>query len=151
VACDYSDQEHLQAITALIDVYIKDGMGGGTPLSKLEQLRLVDGLNQHPKAVVLLAETGGVYSGLLIGFENFSTFTAKPMINVHDLIVHPEYRGRGIGRQLMEGIIAEAKKRKCSRVTLEVRRDNVAAQSLYKSLGFGEPEPGMLYWRKYLG
>jgi ribosomal protein S18 acetylase RimI-like enzyme len=146
--CNYSNQEHLQAITALIDAYIKDEMGGGEPLSKPEQLRLVDGLSSHPKTIVLLAKTDGVFTGLLTAFENFSTFTVKPMINIHDVIVLKEYRGKGIGRLLMNAIIVEAQNRKCSRITLEVRKDNIAAQSLYKSLEFDETNPGMFYWRK---
>ncbi|GHT36602.1 N-acetyltransferase [Bacteroidia bacterium] len=147
--CNFSNPEHLQAIATLIDVYIHDEMGGGTPLSKLEQNRLVAGLQEY-SSIVLLAEADGEYAGLLIAFENFSTFTAKPMVNIHDVIVRPEYRGKGIGRLLMNGIIAEAEKRGASRVTLEVREDNTTAQNLYSSLGFHETEPSHLYWRKYL-
>jgi GNAT superfamily N-acetyltransferase len=149
-ACDYSNPEHLEAIATLINAYIQDDMGGGTPLSPPQKLRLIDGLNKHPAAIVLLAQTGGVYTGLLVAFENFSTFTAQPMINIHDLIVLKECRGKGAGRRLMEAVISIAKEKKCSRVTLEVRKDNVPAQYLYKSLGFKETEPGMFYWRKSL-
>jgi ribosomal protein S18 acetylase RimI-like enzyme len=88
--------------------------------------------------------------GLLVGFENFSTFTVRPMINIHDVIVHPACRGRGIGRMLMNALIAEATKRGCSRISLEVRHDNAPAQHLYASLGFDETNPGMYYWRKNL-
>jgi ribosomal protein S18 acetylase RimI-like enzyme len=148
--CDYSNTEHLQAIAALINAYIADEMGGGKPLSKLEQLRLIEGLNNHPKSIVFLAETEGVFVGLLTAFENFSTFTVKPMVNIHDIIVLKEYRGKGIGRQLMNAVIREAENRSCSRVTLEVRKDNANAQNLYKSLGFEETEPSMFYWRKQI-
>jgi ribosomal protein S18 acetylase RimI-like enzyme len=146
--CDYAKPGHLNAITSLINAYIADEMGGGKPLSKPEQLLLVEGLNNHPKSIVLLAQIGDVFVGLLTAFENFSTFSAKPMVNIHDVIVLKEYRSKGIGRQLMNAIVNEAEKRKCSRITLEVRKDNVNAQNLYKSLGFEESE--MFYWRKYL-
>jgi ribosomal protein S18 acetylase RimI-like enzyme len=148
--CDYSRAEHRQAVATLINVYIKDEMGEGEPLSGSGQLRLVEGLAQHPAAIVLLAETCGLYAGLLVAFENFSTFTARPMVNIHDVIVLPEYRGKGAGRMLMNGLISEATRRGASRVTLEVRNDNPAAQHLYRSLGFGETSPGMYYWRKYI-
>jgi ribosomal protein S18 acetylase RimI-like enzyme len=149
IACDYANPEHLQAIATLIDIYIHDEMGGGTPLSQLEQLRLVEGLKQYP-SIVLLAEADGVFAGLLVAFENFSTFTVKPMINIHDVIVRPEYRGKGIGRLLLNGIVAESEKKGASRVTLEVRQDNIPAQNLYSSLGFHDTDPPMFYWRKYL-
>jgi ribosomal protein S18 acetylase RimI-like enzyme len=97
---------------------------------------------------VLLAVQQDVFCGLLVAFENFSTFTVQPMINIHDVIVHSEFRGQGIGRQLMTALVAEAGQRQCSRVTLEVRQDNQSAQKLYRSLGFTDTEPPMFYWRK---
>jgi ribosomal protein S18 acetylase RimI-like enzyme len=149
-ACDYANPEHRQAIVSLINAYIDDEMGGGDPLSKAEQTLLVEGLNKHPKSIVFLAEIDGVFVGLLTAFENFSTFTVKPMINIHDVIVLQEYRGKGIGRQLMNALVSEAENRGSSRVTLEVRKDNPTAQGLYKSLGFKDTDPSMFYWRKYL-
>jgi ribosomal protein S18 acetylase RimI-like enzyme len=95
-------------------------------------------------------EIGGVLVGLLTAFENFSTFTAQPMINIHDVFVLQDYRGKGIGRQLMQALIQEAGNRKSSRISLEVRKDNPEAQNLYKSLDFEETDPSMFYWRKYL-
>jgi ribosomal protein S18 acetylase RimI-like enzyme len=134
----------------MINAYIGDEMGGGNLLSLGEQQRMIEGLCNHPKSIVLLAQDAGVFAGLLTAFENFSTFTAMPMINIHDVFVFKEHRGKGIGRKLMNAVIDEAKKRKCSRVTLEVRKDNINAQNLYRSLGFEEAEQGMFYWRKYL-
>ncbi|MDR1556689.1 MAG: GNAT family N-acetyltransferase [Tannerellaceae bacterium] len=148
--CDYSCLSQRQAVGSLINAYSKDEMGGGSPLSAQEQVALTDGLSKHPTAIVLLAETDGIYAGLLVAFENFSTFTARPMLNIHDVFVLPGYRGKGIGRLLLNAIIAEAAVRKASRLTLEVRTDNLPAQHLYQSLGFEAPTPGMHYWRKYL-
>ena len=150
VDCDYTDTDHLEAIGNLLNAYIADDMGGGEPLNPIQKLRLVDGLNQHPTSIVLLAQIDDAFCGLLIAFENFSTFTVSPMINIHDVIVLPEYRGNGVGKYLLESVIRKGKQQKASRVTLEVRKDNVAAQYLYKSLGFDETEPPMHYWRKTL-
>ncbi len=148
--CDYTSSDDLKAICSLMNSYILDEMGGGEPLSKLQQLRLVDSLNQHPTSIVLLAKYKDTFSGLLVAFENFSTFTVSPMINIHDLIVLPEHRHIGIGRALLESLKNKAIEKGCSRITLEVRIDNSRAQQLYKSLGFTETDPAMLYWRKNL-
>ncbi|GHV32678.1 N-acetyltransferase [Bacteroidia bacterium] len=148
--CDYSNPAHKQAVSDLINVYIADEMGGGNPLSAEKAERLVENLEKHPKSVVILAETAGIFSGLLVAFENFSTFTVRPMVNIHDVIVRKEYRGQGVGRKLMDALIEEAGKRQCSRITLEVRHDNDTAQKLYRSLGFEDAEPVHFYWRKYL-
>lgn len=148
--CDFTNTAHLEAVCRLMNAYIEDRMGGGEPLTKRQQLYLLDGLEQHPTAIVLLAESQGVFCGLLVAFELFSTFTVRPMINVHDLIVMPEFRRQGVGRRLLEQVIAIGEEKRCSRLSLEVRQDNVHAQALYRHLGFGEAEPPMYYWRKKL-
>lgn len=150
INCDFKNAEHLYAVGDLLNVYIKDDMGGGEPLSDLQKLRLVDGLNEHPASIVLLAQCEGEFCGLLVAFQNFSTFTVSPMINIHDLIVAPKHRRKGVGRQLLNFVVAIGKQKKCSRITLEVRTDNYSAQHLYKEMGFEEAEPSMLYWRKKL-
>ena len=148
--CDYTNPDHLNAIGQLLNAYIADNMGGGSPLNELQQLRLVDGLNQHPTSMVLLAQVDNVFCGFLIAFENFSTFTVSPMLNIHDLVVLPGYRGKGIGRQLLQATIEIGKSGNCSRITLEVRNDNTIAQHLYKDMGFTDTEPPMYYWRRNL-
>jgi ribosomal protein S18 acetylase RimI-like enzyme len=50
--------------------------------------------------------------------------------------VLPEYRGKGIGRQLLQACISKARTKGITRIELEVRADNVRAISLYKALGF---------------
>lgn len=148
--CNYSDPHDVQAIGELINVYIKDEMGGGTPLTPEQTANLITMLKEHPKNIVLLAQTGTKYSGLLTAFENISTFTVTPMINIHDVIVLPGYRNKKIGRSLLRALFEVAKNRQCSRITLEVRKDNANARHLYESEGFGETDPPMSYWRKYL-
>ena len=150
LTCDFSNPDHLKALGMLINEYILDDMGGGKPLNPLQQLRLVDGLNNHPTAIVLLAITNEAPSGIIVAFKNFSTFTVKPMINVHDIFVATEYRQSGVGKKLMDALVAEAEMIGCSRITLEVREDNVPAQYLYRRFGFDETTPPMLYWRKNL-
>jgi ribosomal-protein-alanine N-acetyltransferase len=50
--------------------------------------------------------------------------------------VLPDHRRAGIGRQLVEMIIAESINRGAARLFLEVAEDNTAAQRLYRALGF---------------
>ena len=46
--------------------------------------------------------------------------------------------GQGIGTALMAGLLAEARRRGCAEVYLEVRVDNRRAQRLYRQLGFAQ-------------
>lgn len=56
--------------------------------------------------------------------------------HVTNIAVHPDFRGRHLGRKIMDVIMAEARQRKMLRMTLEVRRQNHVAIDLYKKLGF---------------
>ncbi|MBI4515932.1 MAG: ribosomal protein S18-alanine N-acetyltransferase [Deltaproteobacteria bacterium] len=59
-------------------------------------------------------------------------------VHILNVAVHPDYRGRGFGRLLVETIIHEARTAGARLVTLEVRRHNAAALRLYRKLGFAE-------------
>ncbi|MDR3178182.1 MAG: GNAT family N-acetyltransferase [Campylobacteraceae bacterium] len=150
IYCDYENPKHTDALKTLLNAYIADEMGGGEILDKEAQDSLIKRLNAHKTAIVLLAKREDEFAGLVIAFENIATFAAKPMINIHDIIVLKKYRSNGVGRELMNAIVDEAKKRGCFRVTLEVREDNKIARNLYKSMDFRETNPKMLYLRKEL-
>jgi [ribosomal protein S18]-alanine N-acetyltransferase len=59
-------------------------------------------------------------------------------VEVQNVAVHPDWRRRSIGRQLVETLLAEARAAGVSRALLEVRRTNRPALSLYRKLGFRE-------------
>jgi ribosomal-protein-alanine N-acetyltransferase len=56
--------------------------------------------------------------------------------HITNLAVHPEYRGKGIGRMLLKGMIDYGIKNGIESFTLEVRESNLIAINLYSQLGF---------------
>jgi ribosomal-protein-alanine N-acetyltransferase len=50
--------------------------------------------------------------------------------------VHPDWRRQGVGRRLLLGMLSVAEEIGATKLTLEVRVSNVAAQGLYAELGF---------------
>jgi ribosomal-protein-alanine N-acetyltransferase len=78
----------------------------------------------------IVAETGNK----LIGYILFWLLADE--VDIHNVAVHTAFRRCGIGRALLEKVVGQAKDRGAVRVTLEVRRSNINAQRLYKSIGF---------------
>ena len=56
--------------------------------------------------------------------------------DIQTIAVADDARRRGLGRELMNALIAAASERGATEVFLEVRADNPGAQELYRSLGF---------------
>ncbi len=150
IECNFSNHFHTSALVELLNHYIMDKMGSAKPLDKEKGLRLIEGLRKHPSKLVLFAELEERLIGLAVCFVNFATFTVKPFINIHDIVVLDKYRNKGVGRRLMQGINQAATSMGCSKITLEVREDNFNAQYLYQSLGYRECTPKMYFWEKYL-
>lgn len=57
-------------------------------------------------------------------------------VDIHNIAVHVDFRRRGLGRVLLERVVADARRQSALRVTLEVRKSNLAAHKLYESAGF---------------
>jgi len=60
---------------------------------------------------------------------------------VKRMYVRPEFRGRGLGRGVLEALLSEARKTGYSEVRLDSARFMGAAHALYRSAGFQEIEP----------
>jgi [ribosomal protein S18]-alanine N-acetyltransferase len=58
--------------------------------------------------------------------------------DIQTIGVAPASRRSGLGRALVQNLVAEAQARGAAEVFLEVRADNPGAQSLYRGLGFTE-------------
>lgn len=53
-----------------------------------------------------------------------------------NIAVTPDYRGRGLGKLMMQNIISIARQNKCVKVMLEVRKSNTTAIALYQKFLF---------------
>ncbi|MDM8160549.1 GNAT family N-acetyltransferase [Labilibaculum sp. K2S] len=146
VELDLDDPDHQTALFNLMNAYMLDRMGCEKPLHADSFKELVCGLKNQANYLGVLVKSQGKYIALSNCFVNFSTFKMSPLINIHDLIVLPDYRGKGVGRFLIQSVKAIARKRDCCKITLEVRNDNKTAQNLYLSKGFKECNPPMYFW-----
>lgn len=136
VEADLKLPAHQKAVLAMIDVYARDPLGETKPLDPDVRARLIPGLQNHPTTVVFLAFHGDQAVGAAVCFIGFSTFAAKPLINVHDFVVLSALRGKGVGRSLLEAIEGKARELGCCKLTLEVMDNNHRALRIYEAAGF---------------
>ena len=86
-------------------------------------------------ATCWLAVWGQEPVGMAIFFTNYSTFLGKPGVYLEDLYVKPEYRGRGIGKQLLQTVARITVAQKGGRLEWSVLNWNQPAIDFYESLG----------------
>ncbi|MGD9929816.1 MAG: GNAT family N-acetyltransferase [Mangrovibacterium sp.] len=147
---DLTNEVHTRQLIRLLDAYMRDEMGNGAPMPVELAPKIIDGLKGYPGYLGFFALADGQYAALANCNKNFSTFKAKPLLNIHDFVVHPDYRGKGVGRFLLDAMAGYARENDFCRINLEVRHDNLSAQKLYQKAGYSECHPTMYFWEKNL-
>jgi len=136
VPLDFSRPEHGAAFIELLDHYAHDPMGGGTGLAEPVKATLVGKLKMIPHFYGALAFDDGKPVGLINCFFGFSTFVGAPLLNVHDIVVHADVRGTGVGQALLAHVENVASQKGCCKLTLEVLSNNQTAMKAYERAGF---------------
>jgi GNAT superfamily N-acetyltransferase len=117
---NYRNAKDAQALVFLLDAYARDPMGGGEALKPEVSARLCLELADITGAASFIAWTEAQPIGLINCFEGYSTFKAKPLLNVHDIAVLAEFRGQGVGQALLKAAEDHACARGCCKLTLEI-------------------------------
>lgn len=87
---------------------------------------------ENPLSVFVVARDEGTEK--IIGYGGI--WLMYDVADITNIAVHPDYRGEGIGRKLLQLLIKIAREKRMSAITLEVRESNIPAQRLYESAGF---------------
>ena len=96
---------------------------------------LRDGFGPNPLFHCLIAEHEQTPAGFAFYFFNYSTWLGRPGLYLEDIFVLPEFRGRGIGRALLQRVAAIAVERNCPRLQWEVLDWNTPAIEFYRAMG----------------
>lgn len=155
VTADLSDSNHAFALLEMLKQYASDIMGGGNELSDNVKYNLIPQLQKRNDCLVLLAYDDKTPIGLCIAFEGFSTFYAKPLLNIHDFVVSSSHRGKGVAKLLLERTEQIAIARGYCKLTLEVLEGNHRAHKVYRDFGFkgyelDEKMGKAMFWDKKL-
>lgn len=98
-----------------------------------------------PRHVLMVALDGGAVVGMATAFEYFHPDKPSQMF-INEVGVTPSHQRRGVGRKLVEVLLAEARMRGCSAAWVATDEDNAPAQALYASVrGSAEPHRALLY------
>ncbi len=111
----------------------------GRPHADPGDLRAADVYLQHiadPNRLVLVAELGGQVVGALDAALRTRLNWTTPELWIADLVVTAQARAQGVGRAIMDRVVALARQSGCHRVTLESYHFRQDAYGFYTSLGF---------------
>lgn len=152
---DLDNPDHVAAFTALLDHYAHDPMGGGSGLAEEVKAVLPQRLREVPHFYGALAYVDERPVGLINCFFGFSTFVGAPLLNIHDIVVHADQRGTGVGQALLAHAERVASEKGCCKLTLEVLSNNHKAMKAYERAGYApyvlDPKAGQaLFLQKKL-
>lgn len=152
---DYQNQQHADDLLFLLNAYALDPMGGNEALSDYVKQNLIAKLRKQNNVFSVICYVDGKPAGLVNCVTGFSTFAAKPLVNIHDVVVLSEFRGKQLSQIMLEKVEKIAIEMGCCKLTLEVLEGNKIAQNAYVKLGFSgyelDPEMGQaIFWQKKL-
>jgi GNAT superfamily N-acetyltransferase len=100
-----------------------------------EEALLEHGFGAQPYFECVIAECDGAAAGFAFYFFDYSTWLGKPGLYLEDLFVDPAFRGKGIGKALLERLAGIALERGCARMKWEVLDWNEPAIEFYRAMG----------------
>ncbi|WUH90281.1 GNAT family N-acetyltransferase [Streptomyces sp. NBC_00433] len=136
-----ADTQTISEILGEVEAYYG---GNNTPADQTQIRTALFG--GGPAATVLLAREGDTVLGLASFSLLWPAAGAESSLYLKELFVRENARRRGVARQLMAAVRAEADTARCTRVEWTADRDNPPALALYQALGF-QQHNGKAFYR----
>jgi GNAT superfamily N-acetyltransferase len=105
-----------------------------------ESRRFLEARFAREESVVFVAWIGREAAGFAQLYPLWSSWYCRRMWFLSDLYVHDAMRMRGLGRALIERVIAYAKETNASSVIVELPHSEPRLHEFYAKLGFGRDE-----------
>ena len=126
-------REDLPEVLALIKELAEYERAADEVENTLEQLE-ADGFGPQPFYGFYVAEEEGRLLGIALYYYRYSTWKGKSLY-LEDIVVTESTRGRGMGKQLFDQMVREAREQDCHQVNWQVLDWNEPAINFYKKLG----------------
>lgn len=128
-----ANAEHLKEIALLFDQY-RVFYGQPSNLSAAQQFLEERFKNQDSRIFLALDQEKGI--GFTQLYPSFSSVSMQPIWILNDLFVIASHRRQGIAKELMNTAAKYARDTGAIKLVLATQKTNIAAQTLYKSLGY---------------
>lgn len=124
-------------LARVLELYREGGIDAGESFSPEEARAQLEGFRQYPSYRVFVAEFEGEIVGTyeLLIMDNLAKRGQKSA-TVEDVTVATKYRGRGIGRAMMQHALQLAKDARCYKLALSSNLSREDAHAFYEGLGF---------------
>jgi GNAT superfamily N-acetyltransferase len=125
------DLDHILALYADLE------MPGDKPSDLAAAENLFARIQHYPNYTIYIAFAGKVIIGAfsLLIMDNLAHGGAPSGI-VEDVVVHRNWRGQGVGRQMMQFAMEQCRQAHCYKLTLSSNLQRTAAHRFYEALGF---------------
>ncbi|OGQ98174.1 MAG: GNAT family N-acetyltransferase [Deltaproteobacteria bacterium RIFOXYD12_FULL_55_16] len=91
---------------------------------------------ENERGCVLVAEAEGRVVGMCTGQVTISTAEGGHALLIEDVIVSEQWRGKGVGRYLLESLEVWAREQGLKRLQLLADHNNISALDFYEALGW---------------
>jgi GNAT superfamily N-acetyltransferase len=130
ISIRFAEKKDAQVILDLIKELALFEKAPGEVTNTLEEIER-DGFGENPAFKCLIAELNGEVAGLSLYYIRYSTWKGR-ILYLEDLIVSEKFRGKGIGKVLLERTLQEAEKLGVNGTRWQVLDWNEPAIEFYK-------------------
>lgn len=135
IAIDLATQTDIPALCCLLDLLFSQE-AEFQPDRTAQQRGLAAIIGNPEVGHILIARQGSETVGMVNLLYTVSTALGGKVALLEDMVIAPQVRGQGVGKQLLGAALEHARRQACLRVTLLTDTDNHAAQAFYRSMGF---------------
>jgi GNAT superfamily N-acetyltransferase len=139
-------REDLAAVVEAVEELLAE-LGGRRPSRPQMEAEVGALLDDGALGTLLVAEGDGSLVGVLGASWQRAIHVPGRYATIQDLWVHPEWRSRGIGAELVEALAARAREQGVGRIEVGLPREDFAAieqtEAFYRGAGFEHLGPRM--------
>ncbi len=127
-------RDDLDRIATLFDAYrVFYGQRSDPPSA---HAFIAERLRDEDSLITLAVDETDSALGFAQAYPFLSSVAMRPIWVLNDLYVCTDHRRKGVGRALLEDMVARGRKAEIARLVLETAHDNAVAQRLYESCGW---------------